>query len=583
MQSMRESRGTGEMRVSASATRRNRGKLQAAPIAFLRLAVGVLFGVTGCGRAPLPDELPVARFTEASATAGVDFVHEDGGFGRFYYPELMGPGCAFADFTGDGMPDLYLVNGSRLAGASPGEPPSDRLYRNNGDGTFQDVTAAAGLRERRYGIGCCAGDFDNDGDLDLYVTNVGRNTLYRNEGNGTFRDVTTQAGVGAGGFSSSAAFGDADNDGDLDLYVCRYILWSPARNILCEVETGEGVAQGQCRPVVYPPAPDIFYRNNGDGTFTDVTSAAGMDPKPGRGLGVVWFDCDADGDQDLYVANDMTANFLFINHGKGKFSEEAFARGAAVSDAGMPQASMGVSVVDYDADGHLDVACTNFSDEYLALYRNSGGGRFEDVSASTGLAQITAPFVGFGLNFQDYDLDGYPDLFVVNGHVSGVRDSDLRNILAQPALFLMNDRRGGFIPAARPGETVTSKRVARGLASADFDRDGDLDVLVANWTARTELLRNELPRRQHWVRLRPEGTRANRSGIGARVELTAGGRRQVQVVQSGGSYGSQNELPLTFGLDQHRTVERIRVSWPGGGTDVWQNLAADREYVLRER
>jgi hypothetical protein len=560
-----------------------RSHVLAPVLLFLSLA-----GLAGCrsgglAESPAP---PRVRFTRITAAAGIRFRHEDGSSGRLYFPELMGAGCALADFTGDGRPDIYLVNGARLPGAAPGPPFRAAFYRNNGDGTFTDVTAAAGLANERYGIGCCAGDYDNDGRLDLYVTNVGRNRLYHNNGDGTFTDVAASAGVGAGGFSSSAAFGDYDNDGNLDLFVCRYVVWTPETDRRCHVRDGDRLVRSQCLPIVYPAARSILYHNNGDGTFTDVTAAAGIAAvPPGRALGVVWTDFDADGNQDLYVTNDMSDNFLFVNQGNGRFKEEGRRRGVAAAADGRPQASMGAAVVDFDGDGRLDLACTNFVHEYLALYRNLGNGTFEDVSARSGLLQVTAPYVGFGLGFPDLDLDGWPDLFVVNGHVSAAEGPRMREALSEPALCLLNDRRGGFVPVAQPGPDVTAPRVRRGAAFADVDGDGDVDVLVSNWRDEPDLLRNDYrPGKdvRHWMAFRLEGVHCNRSAIGARVELRSGDRTQVQEVRSGGSYASQSDLALHFGLGEARAAAEVRVRWPGGAVETWQNLSADRVHTLRQ-
>jgi hypothetical protein len=554
-------------------------------LAFLGSLVSL--ALAGChsgqAAAPSPAALTFARIT---AESGIRFQHDDGSSGRFYFPELMGPGCAFADFTSDGKPDLYLVNGARLPGAPPGPPIRDAFYRNNGDGTFTDATGASGLGDPRYGIGCCAGDYDNDGHLDLYITNLDRNTLYHNNGDGTFTDVTDKSGTGAGRFSTGCTFGDMDNDGDLDLFVCRYVVWSAEKNKICTVPQDGHQVRGQCRPVVYPADRSLLYRNNGNGTFTDVTAASGVGVPPGRALGAVWFDFDEDGDQDLYVSNDMTANFLFVNDGRGHFKEEAARRGVAVDELGRPQASMGLSVADFDGDGHLDLGVTNFADEYLALYRNTGTGEFEDWSARSGVTQATSRFVGFGVGLRDLDLDGLPDLFVANGHVSGALTNRMVEALSQPALCLTNDGRGGFIPVANAGAPVAERKVRRGAAFADLDGDGDLDLILGNWRSEPDLLRNDLNApgrsRRHWIRLALEGKRCNRSGIGARVEVTAGARTQVQTVLSGDSYCSQSDLAPTFGLGDADRADRVRVRWPGGGESELKGLAADTTHHIKQ-
>jgi hypothetical protein len=452
---------------------------------------------------------------------------------------------------------------------------------NQGDGTFRDATAASGLRDGGYGIGCCAGDYDNDGDTDLYVTHLGKDRLYRNNGDGTFTDVAEQAGVATDGFSAGAAFADYDGDGYLDLYVCRYVQWDLRSDTPCHQQLDGEEMRVYCRPSVYQPAEGVLYRSNRDGTFTDVSRTAGMRVPPGRGLGAVWCDFQGAGRPDLFVANDMSANFLFRSQ-SGRFREAAVEAGVAVGERGEPQASMGVATADYDGDGRLDLACTNFSGEYLALWRNMGT-HFQDASAAAGTVEPSAPYVGFGIGFPDLNLDGWPDLFAVNGHVTEAAERFHPGVtFAQPKLCLLNDGAGRFKPAPQPGPGVTEPRVGRGAAFADYNRDGRVDVLAGNWKDVPDLLRNESTPTGRWLRLRLEGRRCNRSAIGARVSVTAGGRTQVQEVTSGGSYCSQSELTLTFGLGAARTAERVEVRWPGGGVSHWERLSGDSEHVLRQ-
>ncbi|MGV3720582.1 MAG: FG-GAP repeat domain-containing protein, partial [Actinomycetota bacterium] len=442
-------------------------------LGFVALAVTLAAG-NGCrskGDSPAAPP-PLLSFTRVTESAGIRFRHDDGSSGRKYFPEVMGPGCAFADFNADGSPDVLLLNGARLPGTPPRGPFGSKLYVNRGDGAFDE---SPGFADDGYAMGCCAGDYDNDGRTDLYVTHLGENILYHNEGNGRF-SVAKRAGVSAKGFSTGAAFADYDGDGWLDLYVCRYVDWSPQKNVVCTDFEAQKPVRVYCRPIVFPPAPGILYRNNRDGTFTDVTAQAGMTPPPGRSLGCVWTDVNDDGAPDLYVANDMSNNFLFINDGKGRFREEALARGVAVGENGRAQASMGVCAVDYDRDGRMDLACTNFSGEYLALYRNLGGGTFEDVSARTGLVEATAPYVGFGVGFPDLDLDGAADLFVANGHVTEAAERFYPGVqFAQPKLWLL----GGsavFRPTTNLTPAMAEPRVGRGAAFADLEGDGDLDA-----------------------------------------------------------------------------------------------------------
>ena len=520
------------------------------------------------------------RFERVTDRAGIRFRHQDGGTGRKYFVEVMGPGCGMFDYDGDGWPDVYLVNGGPLPGAT-GPRPRNRLYRNNRDGTFTDVTARAGVWGTGYGIGCCAGDFDNDGHTDLYVTQFGRNVLYKNRGDGTFLDVTARAGAAAGGFSSGAAFADYDSDGLLDLYVCRYVQYDPRTSPRCSARLGGKNILIYCRPTAYEPASGILYHNEGNGRFRDVTAASGMKVTPGRSLGCQWLDFDDDGRQDLYVANDMSENFLFHNLGNGRFRSIAYDAGAAVNGAGAPQAGMGVAAGDYNGDGRLDIAVTNFTGEYTTLYRNdtsaSGGALFTDVSAQTGLIEATRPGTGFGTAFEDLDLDGWPDLFVVNGHVTEDVERFYSGItLAQPNVVLRNVGGAAFTVVQDPGADVTAPKVHRGAAFADFDNDGRTDVLVANWRGEPDLLRNTGTYAGRYLTLRLQGRRGNRDAIGARVTVSAGGARQVREVRSGGSYCSQGDLRITFGLGEHSGADEVTVRWPGGKSETRRNIAADR-------
>ncbi|MFN3648486.1 MAG: CRTAC1 family protein [Armatimonadota bacterium] len=517
------------------------------------------------------------RFERITAAAGLQFRHEDGGTGQKYFVEVMGPGCALFDYDGDGWLDAYLVNGGVLPGFKGGRP-KNRLYRNNQDGTFSEVTARAGVEGTGYGIGCCAGDYDNDGHTDLYVTQFGAaNVLYRNNGDGTFTDVTRPAGVTAGGFSSGAAFGDYDADGDLDLYVARYVEYDPLTSPRCSGRLDGQPQPIYCMPTAYEGASGILYRNEGDGRFHDVTKAAGMAVSPGRSLGCRWVDLDADGALDLYVANDMSENFLFRNLGGGKFRETAFEAGAAVSSSGRSQAGMGVAAGDCDGDGRFDLFVTNFTGEYTALYHNDGAGFFQETSATAGLIEPTRSGTGFGVALEDLDLDGWPDLFIVNGHVTEDVERFYTGVsLAQPNVVLRNRQGAGFEPVADPGPEVLTPRVHRGLAVGDIDNDGRIDALVSNWRGEPDLFRNtgELP--HHYLTLKLRGTRSNRDAIGARVTVTAGGREQVREVASGGSYCSQGDFRLTFGLGLHETADRVVVRWPNGRTEARTRLQGDR-------
>ncbi len=557
----------------------------------------LLAAVSGCGRTappigshttgsaanPSAGQASAIRFSRQTDSAGIRFKHTDGSSGRKYFPEVMGPGCVFTDLTGDGRPDVYLVNGAALPGAAKSPDAGNRFYVNRGDGRFDDRTEAAGLRDGGYGIGASAADYDGDGDTDLFVTQLGKCRLYQNNGKGGFQDVTDEAGAGVTGFAAGSAFADYDLDGDLDLFVTRYVKWTPATSITCKHNDGTHVTSVHCRPVVFPPDTSVLLRNNGSGKFENVTRAAGI-TTPQRSLGCIWFDADSDGDLDLFVANDMGPNFLYMNDGKGGFTEEGLGRGGALGDSGRPQASMGVFVIDYDADGNMDLACTNFSGEYLALYRNRGQGQFEDVSAQAGLVEVTAPHVGFGFGLPDIDLDSIPDLFLANGNVTEGAERFYPGVqFAQPSVCLRGEAGGRFRPVADPGPDVVKPRVSRGVAFADYDGDLDLDILVSNWRGEPDLLRNDTNGSGKAIRVRLQGKGKNRDGIGAVVRVSAGGRNQMQELCSGVSYCSQSELALTFGVGNSATAESVRVRWPGGVEQDYGPLAAGKEHLLQQQ
>jgi enediyne biosynthesis protein E4 len=543
----------------------------------LTAAAAALIAGPGCGpRTQAAAAAEAIRFERVTEQAGLVFQHQDGSSGRRFFPEVMGPGCAIFDYDGDGWPDLYLVNGGVLPGYE-GETPANKLYRNNGDGTFSDVTEAAGVPGTGYGIGCAAADFDNNGHTDLYVTQFGANVLYRNNGDGTFTDVTAAAGVAAVGFSSGAAFADYDGDGLLDLYVCQYVEFDPLTSPGCSARIDGETTSVYCLPTVYEPLPNILYRNEGGGRFRDVTAEAGMSVPPARSLGCVWTDINDNGLPDLYVANDMSENFLFRNLGAGRFEEIGMAAGVALSSSGHAQAGMGVASADLTGDGAFDLLVTNFTGEYTAMYRNEGGGQFREVSALAGLLEATHRWTGFGIGAEDFDRDGWPDLFIVNGHVTESVERMYSGVtLAQPTVVLRNDGRGNFLPVERPGGGLGTPRVQRGAAFGDFDNDGRVDALIANWRGEPDLLRNVSPGDNRYLTVRLVGTRSNRDAIGARVTVVAGGRTQVREVRSGGSYCSQNDLRLTFGLGAAELAETVTVRWPGGGTEVRRDVPANR-------
>ncbi|MEW6750845.1 MAG: CRTAC1 family protein [Candidatus Latescibacterota bacterium] len=533
---------------------------------FLFLATPLL---GACGRPQAPPQ--TVTFVDIAAAAGLDLQHCSGATGQYYYVETYGSGAAFLDYDGDGWQDVYLVSGSPLPGmAPPPAAPVNRLFRNRGDGTFADVTAASGTGHPGYGMGCCAGDYDNDGDQDLYVANFGPNVLYRNEGDGSFTDVTAQAGVGDGRWGSSCGFLDHDGDGDLDLFVANYVEYTLDDNRVCQ----KGHLRSYCDPEVYEPVGDVLYRNEGNGTFTDVTAPAGAD-LVGRGLGVAFQDYDRDGDTDLYVANDGMMNFLYQNQG-GRFAEVGLQAGARFAVDGQARAGMGVDFGDYDGDGWPDLVIGNFSFEGTTLFRNLGDGGFADVSAETGVSEPTYRSLTFGAAFVDFDNDGDADILATNGHVlDNIEQVTPGLTYAEPNVMLGNQGDGRFADvSARLGPGFTTPNVARGTAVGDYDNDGDVDVLINTVAGRPRLLRNDGGNQQHWLLVQLVGSRP-RDGLGARVTVRAGGRTQVRERQSGGSYQAAHDPRLHFGLGQ-ATRARLSVRWPDGAEQDLGEVEADR-------
>ena len=522
------------------------------------------------------------QFTDISRSAGLDFVHINGATPEKFMPETMGSGALFFDFDNDGWLDIFLIDGGSFADPALMRRARHRLYRNNGDGTFADVSARSGIAHNAYGQGACAADYDNDGWLDLYLANVGPNVLYRNNGDGTFTDVTARAGVGNALWGSSCAFGDIDNDGRLDLYVANYVDFTPDNNKFC----GDPVqrVRAYCHPHVYNGVPDALYHNNGDGTFTDITRDAGVFTTAGKGLGVVFGDYNDDGWLDIYVANDSVPNFLFRNLGRGKFEEVGFLAGVAVNADGRPEAGMGTDFGDADGDGRLDIFVTNLDLETNTLYRNLGQGLFTDATAESGHAGPSLPFVGFGTAFFDYDNDTDLDVIVANGHIldnaAFFRQSAT---YAQPMLLFRNQGDGVFREiAAASGAALIAPRVARGLAVGDVDNDGDLDVLVSVNGGPAVLLRNDGGNRRNALIVRTIGAKSNRDAVGARLTLTVAGRSQLREVKAGSSYQGQNDLRVHFGLGDAARAERLAIRWPGGAVEIIEDLPANEIITVTE-
>ena len=517
-------------------------------------------------------------FTDVTESAGIHFKHTDGATGEFHLPETLGAGGAFLDYDDDGDLDLYLVNS-----AAPSV-----LYRNNGDGTFIDVTATAGVSNRgSYGHGVACGDYDNDGYVDIYVTNFGTNRLYHNNGDGTFTDVTPKSGTGDARWSSSATFFDYNSDGTLDLYVVNYLNYKlDASYPPCFETPAFGVTEkvrGYCHPKNFEGAPDSLYRNNGDGTFTDVTEAANVrDPGGmflGKGLGVVTADFDADGNPDLYIANDDTPNYLFYNRGDGTFAEIAILTGCAYSADGIAQAGMGVDAGDYNGDGFLDLFVTNFSYETNTLYRNNGDGTFTDVSYKAQLGEESYLSLGFGTGFFDADNDGHLDIFVANGHIFPTVEQTT-DVLSykQANQFFWNQGDATFAEVRFDDRPA----VSRGTLFGDYDNDGDTDLLVTQLNGTVTLLRNESQTANNWLRLKLIGTRSNRDGIGTRITVTIGSESQTREVHSGSSYLSCNDPRVLLGVGEQAIVDKLEIRWQSGVVQVLEHLAVNQELVVTE-
>ncbi len=529
-------------------------------------------------------------YTDVTREAGITFVHESAPEKK-YIVESMSGGVLLLDFDNDGWLDIYFTNSLTVESATrPGPPPAasaSHLYRNRGDGTFQEVAAKAGVDQPGWAMGGCVGDYDGDGLPDMYITNLGPNRLYRNQGDGRFQEQSAALGVDDNRWSAGCGFADYDNDGDLDLFVANYVdfklddLPEFGKGNLCQYK---GIPV-QCGPRGLPGAGDALFRNDGNG-FTDVSRMAGVDDPEGYyGMGILWTDIDRDGFVDLFVANDSRPNFMYRNRGNGTFEELGFLSGAAVGEDGSEQGSMGVASGDYDRDGDLDLFVTNFSEEYNTLYRFDRDFTYTDTSFASRTAEASFPFVGWGTDFIDFDNDGWLDLFAVNGHVyPQVDGASLGSTYAQRKLFYRNNRDGTFSElAATLGASFLENQVSRGTAVGDLDNDGDLDIVVNDLDGAPMLLRNDGGNRNHWIRVRLEGKGKNRMALGARVRVTSGQLQQVDEVRSGSSYLSQNDLRLHFGLDRHEKVDSIEVWWPsGGGTARLESVSANQEVVIRQ-
>ena len=523
---------------------------------------------------------PGFRFTDVTRQAGIQFQHNSGAFGGKFLPETLGSGCAFLDYDRDGWQDILLINGADWPGHKKNRTTLS-LYHNNGNGTFTDVTSRAGLDVELYGMGVAVGDYNNDGFPDILVTCVGQNRLFHNTGKGTFVDVTTASGLGKReGFSTSALWFDYDRDGLLDLFVCNYVKWSPEHDVFCSLD---GKHKSYCTPEAYRGETCWLFHNRGNGTFEDVTAVSGIFDSSSKSLGVALLDEDHNGWPDLLVANDTQPNKLYRNQRNGTFKDAAVEAGLAFSSEGKARAGMGVDIADFENSGAPGVGITNFDNEMIGLYRRSGKS-YEDIAPQSGMGLASKNSLGFGCAFLDVNLDGWLDFAVANGHI----DETVRNIrgnvgYAQPPQLFLNNAKAGFRDvASQVGGGFDQPKVGRGLAYADFDRDGDLDLLLTTNSGPAYLYRNDQLSGNRSIRLRLVGTKSNRDGIGSTVSVFSGGITQSQMVKGGSSYLSQSELPLTFGLDKRDHIDRIVIQWPSGRTEEYKNLSAGRAYECTE-
>ena len=511
-------------------------------------------------------------FAEASAQSGIHFTYTNGAIGKVLMVEATGGGAGWLDFDGDGLLDLYLCQGGNPATDQPDQEPCDAIFRQTLPGHFERISELAGVCERGYSQGVSVSDFDDDGFDDVYVTNVGPNTFWRNQGDGTFLEISAAAGVANPLWSSSSAWGDLDSDGDLDLYVCNYVDYDPYHPIPC----GSDGKPGTCHPMHVKAVPDECYMNQGDGTFTAEAHARGLFGPDNKALGVVIADLNNDGLNDVYVANDTTVNFLFVNQGSGQFVESASILGGGVSREGLPQASMGVAIGDYDQNGWLDLYCTHFTKESNTLYKNLGATGFQDVTGLVGLHTPTLKFLGFGTTMNDFDQDGHEDIFVTNGHVDDWRSKGDRYLM-EPQLFSFQNPR--FVEcSAQAGEFFQTKSIGRAVARGDFDQDGDWDLAVVHQNSPTAILRNDSVR-GNWLKLRCRAT-GNRRGIGTRVTLRQGTKTLMQELVGGSSYCAAHEAALIFGLGDADQPCSLDIRWPDGMRQTINDIQVNQELVL---
>jgi enediyne biosynthesis protein E4 len=526
--------------------------------------------------APTPSAV---TFTDVTSASGITFVHNNGRAGQKYLPETMGTGGAFVDLNNDGRLDIVLINGRDWKPGGRKTLPA--LYKNNGNGTFTDVVSGSGFDASLYGMGVAAGDYDNDGRDDLYVTAIDGDRLYHNDGNFKFRDVTKASGIQNANFGTSAAWLDFDRDGRLDVFVANYVRWSPEKDVYCSLD---GKAKTYCTPESYPGVASKLFRNAGGGRFQDVSRKAGVADPSSKSLGVAVLDFDSDGWPDIFVANDTQPNKLYRNNRDGTFTESGVAAGVAFSEDGVARGAMGVDAIDYDRSGRPHLLVGNFSSQMLALYRNEGNGLFIDVAPASSVGRVSLLSLAFAVFFMDYDLDGLPDIFAANGHIEEAIGRVQPKVQFKQIPHMFRNLGGGRFDSVGPslGPAFNVAQVARGAAYGDFDRDGDLDLLITNNDGPARLLRNDGGNRNHWLTIRTQGVKANKDGIGAVVRVETADGVSVQTVHSGSSYCSQSDLALTFGLGKNTAARSVQIDWPSGTKDRIANVAGDRIVTIQE-
>jgi hypothetical protein len=520
-------------------------------------------------------------FSDVTKETSITFIHTDGSSGQRYIVESVSSGLALFDYDRDGDVDIYFLNGAPLKGTKYDKTPTNELYRNEGNWRFTNVTDQAGVGDTGFGLGVAVGDYDNDGDLDIYVNNYGPNVLYRNNGDGTFTDVTSQAGVANGNKVGAAAhFLDMDKDSDLDLFVANYLDFTYENHM---IRTSKGIPK-YAGPMDFPGMPNNLFRNNGDGTFTDVSVESGIAEHKGWAMGGVCADYDNDGDTDIYIANDEYANFLFQNDGTGKFEETGLLAGIAYDLHGDDQGSMGVDCGDYDNDGRLDFYQTSYAEELTSLYRNLGDGLFEDVTMVTGAGTGTMEYVTWGNSLVDFDNDGDRDIFIACGHLQdNVELYNNTTTSVCPNIILMNTGEGKFVDVSdKAGDGMKVKLRSRAAGFDDLDNDGDVDVVILNSRSQPTILRNDSSSKGHWLQVRLKGVKTNTDGIGAHVKVVAGDLTLIDEVHSGRGYQSHYGMRLHFGLGNRDKIDRIEVHWIGGGVGILKNVDVDQLVTVTE-